>query len=273
MDNKDLTIRERIGSIVARIEAAPLRAAISDVFTELLDLLEYLDLLEDCALCEQTLPKAHLVLRFVCEKARGLNANIVTKVMATDGLGEQFCTLLDSTTFAIGHEVKRIAELPVPAAALPAEARRPELTRARGLLRNCFQQSIISLALEFDPSVTGAQLFEDFKLRLEQSTVLLQALELLKEQVTLAQGADDLNSYFALIEGLKMFGKGYMQFLMYRDWEQFDTLSREIVETRTEVDLRPRLHQLGLYLETLIGHVGMRSVLNGQAHQLTGVNF
>ena len=273
MDKKDPTIRERIDSIVAQIEAATVRTAISDVFSELLELLEYLDLLEDCAHSEHTLPKAHLVLRFICEKASNLNTNLVVKVASAGGEGEQLFDLIDGTAFAISHEIKRISERPVPITALPSEAKRPELTRASGLLRNCFQQSIISLALQFDPSVTGAQLFEDFKLRLEQSTVLLQALELLKEQVALAESAGDLDSYFALIEGLKMFRQGYMQFLMYRDWEQFDTLSKEIVETRTEFDLQPRLHQLALYLETLIGHVGMRSVLNSQVHQLTGVNL
>ena len=139
--------------------------------------------------------------------------------------------------------------------------------RAYGLLHNCFQQCVVSTARGIQPSITGAELFDDFTLLREQSIVLVEALRVLIQQTEGAESSRTLDSYFGLSEGLKMFKQGYMHYLIYRDWAEFDASSDKILEARTEFELWPLLGQFTTYLETLMGHVQMREVLQNNPLQ------
>ena len=262
---------EKIAGILERIEPASLRAVMSDVFKKLSDSLDYLDLMESCLRSDETLPKSHLVIRLVEEKAESLIFLIETQAKSDGGVTRDIYDLLDGTSFAIRHELKRVSELPLSYDAARISECRAQLARANGLLRNCFQQSVISLAVAFDSSITGSELFGDLKLKHEQSILLLEALKILGDQVGMAEQDRSLDSYFALTEGLKLFEQGYMSYLMYRDWAEFELLSGRVAASRTEAELWPLLHQFGRYIETLTCHVEMRAVLNNQPHTQTEV--
>ncbi|HYE64953.1 MAG TPA: hypothetical protein VD966_05190, partial [Pyrinomonadaceae bacterium] len=55
---------------------------------------------------------------------------------------------------------------------------------------------------------------------------------------------------------------GSMHYLMYRDWEEFERFVVEVMDTRSAGELAPVLHRFARYLETLLGQVRMRAVLN-----------
>ncbi len=260
-------INKRLDVLIEGIDSTSLRDAMSDLFAQLVELLDYLSLLETSLNSDEMLSKSHLIFKLLSEKGFALVDFIETKAKFADGITDSLYALLDSTSFAIHHELERTSNLPVSLTDQTIDKLRSDVARAHGLLLNCFQQSVISLAVEFDPSITGQQLFNDFKLKLDQSVVLLEALTILTDQVDRAEKVRDLDSYFALIEGLKMFGQGYIQYLMYRDWAEFETMSKKIANARTEYELWPLLHQFARYLETLVGHVRMRSVLQRQPHE------
>lgn len=266
MDTNAPDLHRRLTEVIALVEPAPLSNAISEVFNRLIGLLDYTDLLEACLSSDQTLLKSHLLFKVIQERAVNLIAFIETKAKRVEGALPDHQALFESTIFAIHHELKRVQILTAARQKQSVEQLRTEFTRAQGLLLNCFQQSTISLALAFDPSISGAHLFADFKLKLDQSVMLHEALTILIEQVSRTETERNLDSYFALIEGLKMFGQGYIQYLMYRDWAEFERLSETIINVRAECELWPQLTQFGRYLETLLGHVKMRSVL--QNYQL-----
>ncbi|HYO91076.1 MAG TPA: hypothetical protein VEQ40_05540, partial [Pyrinomonadaceae bacterium] len=180
--------------------------------------------------------------------------------------------LYDSTIFAFNHELKRVRTLTILNSEQPIEQMRTEFARAHGLLRNCTQQTIISIAVNFEPSITGAQLFDDFKLKLEQSVVLCEALSILNERVTRAESLRDMDSYFALIEGLSMF-ESFMHYLMFRDWAEVQRFIEDISAARTEYQLWPLLKQFLAYLDTLHSHVMMRSVLHNHPLQQSTVRL
>lgn len=257
-------IEQRLKEVLALIEPLPLREAVAGIFKRLTVLVEYSDLLEICLSSEQALLKSPLLFSLLQEKSLDLIAYMRTRAKQAEGATEAFGNLLESTVFAISHEIKRAGSLTAPETERPAEQLRTEYTRAHGLLLNCFQQSIISIALAFDSSISGTQLFADFKLKLDQSLVLYQALSILIEQTNLAERERNLDSYFAMIEGLKMFGQGYIHYLMYRDWAEFERLTEKIRAARTEYELWPQVKQFARYLETLLCHVRMRSVLQNQ---------
>jgi hypothetical protein len=265
MENRTSTLRDRLNAIVLKIEPSSLGAVISDVFDQLIGLLDHLDLLKTCVGSDEAILKSHLILNFVAEKAHRMATYVETDVRSEKAIAEAIRRVIDGTILAIDHEIKRALLLSIPRNDPKIEDLRAELTRAEGLLRNCFQQSVISVALEFDSSINGAQLFDDLKLRSDQSSSLLEALEVLSEQVNLAQVVRSLNAYFSLIDGLKIFEAGFMPFLMYRDWAQFEKFVQEINAVRTEFEFFWLLGQFAPYIDTLIGQVKMRSVLRDRS--------
>ena len=253
-------IRVRLNSIIETIEADHLKELISNIFSRLSELLDYLDFLEGCLRSDELLPKSHLIVKFLNEKAEALVFYIESSAELNDTVTDGLRTLLDSTNFAIRHEVGRIFETSSPDIKLHSDDLKTELTRAHGILRNCFQQSVISIALVFDSTITSMELFDDFRLKREQSTILLQALTILNDQTIETDKARNLDSYFALIENLKMFRQGYMSYLNYSDWAEFESFGDKITQARTEFDLAAIINQFACYLDALIGHVRLRAV-------------
>jgi hypothetical protein len=147
--------------------------------------------------------------------------------------------------------------------AAPAPSTRAELTRAYGLLHNCFQQSIITLAQTFNPKLDGAILFDDYKIKVEQSIELDRELASLLQQVRRAEKEAGVLLKLSLINRVKMFRDHTMHYLMYKDWEVFEGFVAEIVKTYDAMEnLAPVMHKFGSYLETLLQHVRMRAVLS-----------
>ncbi len=266
MNDNSTELRARLDPVLEKIKPASVRAVMSEVFESLADLLECVDLLEVCVKSDDTLLKVNHVFRFINRQSQTLIGYIETSGKSAPGITEELCDLLDGTIFAIQHELQRSAVVSNPADNEPVDDTRSKFMRAYGLLRNCFQQCVLSLATAIEPSVRGPQIFKDFTLLREQSLVLVEALTVLTQQANHAEEERDLDSYFSLTEGLKVFRQGYMQYLLYRDWAQFDAFSDKIFQLRTESELWPIVEQFARYLETLLGHVKMREVL--QNHML-----
>ncbi len=270
MKEKTPTLHGRLNEVLARIEPTSLQESVSELFGKLIELLEYLNLLETCLKSDETLLQSHVIFKSLQEKARGLIYSIENKAKRAEGVTPTLDALYDSTIFAFQHELKRVRSLTVLNSEQPLAETRTEFARAHGLLRNCTQQTIISISANFDPSVTGDHLFDDFKLKLEQSVVLCEALAILIERVNRAESLRDLDSYFALIEGMAMFDS-FMYYLMFRDWAEVQKFIEGITAARTEFQLWPLLKQFAAYLDTLQCHVRMRSVLHNHPLQQSTV--
>lgn len=260
MRDKAPNIHHRLNKVLAQIEPASLAESVSEVFSKLIELLDYLDLLESCLNTDETLLNSHVIFKSLHEKSKDLMFYIENKAKRTEGVSTTLCGLYDSTTFAFHHELKRVRNFTIANSEQSIDQMRTEFTRAHGLLRNCTQQTIISISIIFDSSVTGDQLFDDFKLKLEQSVVLCEALTVLIERVSRAEGLRDLDSYFALIEGMMMF-ESFMHYLLFRDLSEIRRFMEEITAAKSEAELWPLLKQFATYLDTLHCHVRMRSVL------------
>lgn len=259
-------IHHRLNEVLAKIEPTSLQESVSDLFSRLIDLLDLLNLLESCLNLDETLVNSPIIFKALHEKSRELISNIENQAKQADGVNAALDALYDSTLFAFQHELKRVRNLIVLNPEHSIEQMRTEFARAHGLLRNCTQQTIISISVVFDATLTGDQLFDDFKLKLEQSVVLCEALTILIERVNRAASLRDLDSYFALTEGMTMF-ESFMPYLMFRDWSEVQRFMGEITTARTEFQLWPQLKQFAAYLDTLQCHVRMRSVLHNHPLQ------
>lgn len=233
------------------------------IFTSLARMLQRLRFIEVVLRRDQPLKFLLPVFTLLHEEARALLEFIETRAMKTEGLNEAVFDTLDGTNYAVSMELRKVFahELVGLSTMRQPTAIYAKVENAYGLLRDCFQQSTVALAQLFNPSLEGAQLFDTFQTKLQQSLALRRDLWTLLLLVRRAEKERDQRPVAPLLERLAEFREGSLRYLMYKDWEACERFMEEVGAARGAVELAPVLHRFGAYLETLHGQVNMRAVL------------
>ncbi len=254
-------LQARITFLIESMSDVVLKLSASRVMNNLVFLLDYLAIISDARpKGPEALNEVLSILDIVREEADSLVAYIEGHALKLRGSEGTLGGTFDCTAYAIKHEVRRIFDgelAQVQFQQLDHEAC-AALFHARGVLTNCFQQCLITAARVFDNTLTGADLFEDWQARRDNSLILYRDLGSLIEEVKVAKQGSLAN----IAEALTTFREGSMQYLMYKDWQQFETFADGIIlliETGESAD--EQLHLLCCYLETLFAHVKSRAVL------------
>ena len=233
------------------------------ILNQLLWSLEQLRLIETLirqdAPLKQTLP----IFTLVHEETRRLIEFVENRAVRTVELDSVVFDALDCTGYALGVELSRVfgRELTGLLSLRQSPAIYTKVENAHGLLRDSFQQTLIALIQVFDPTFDGAQLFQSFHSRLEQSLSLRRDLWMLLQLVLQAEKDRDRRPLAPLLERLETFRERSLRFLMYKDWESFERFVAEVLAARGAVELTPVLHRFGTYLEALFGQINMRNIL------------
>jgi hypothetical protein len=171
--------------------------------------------------------------------------------------------LFDGAGYAVGMELNKVfcRELAGLAASRRPATIYTRVENAHGLLRDCFQQTILTLALAFDPAFDGSALFDTIILKLQQSLRLREEIWALSELVRRAERDCDRKPLAPLVARLRAFEEGAMRYLMYKDWESFERFVAEITAARGAGELAPVLHRFATYLDALFNQISMRAVL------------
>jgi hypothetical protein len=256
-----------IAKIVARVEPAPLRELVGSTFARLLRVLDTLGVIEKAL----TRPQAVRVA-FLFEDVRAQTASLlshITETVSGDAqLDRDLRDVLDGMRFVIGHELAKVfrQEFAGINADAGAAYSRADLSRAWGLLHNCLQQTAITLAQAFSPGVTGPQLFEDYRAKVENSFTLYRELNSLRQKVRAAERSNGILLKHSLVRHMEYFREETMHFLMYKDWGEFGRYVDDVKRAFEEMEeFEHVLHEFSQYLSTLIHHVGMREVLRNEA--------
>jgi hypothetical protein len=254
--------------IASRIEHAPLRALVGSTFARLLRVLDTLGVIEK-ALSRPQAVKVGRPFEDVRAQSASLLAHVTAAVSGDAGLDPRVRETLDGVRFVVGHELAKVfrQEFPGINGDRP-EYSRADLSRAWGLLHNCLQQTAISLAQSFAPGITGEQLFEDYRCKVENSFTLYGELQGLLHRVRAAENSNGILLKHALVRHLEHFRDETMHFLMYKDWAEFGRYVDKVKRAFEEMeDFDAVLHEFSQYLGTLIHHVGMREVLRSGSPQ------
>ncbi|HEV2915474.1 MAG TPA: hypothetical protein VGX92_19495 [Pyrinomonadaceae bacterium] len=257
------TLQARINTLLEEIDEQMLRALMLRIFSDLTRLLDYLRMSETALERERNALENLAFFTLVHEEALALREFIEERSLTSDCIDEYLSDALDGISFAVTHELRRVYEQELAGLTATESDRmiRGRIGHARGLLANCFQQSVVILAQAFDPTLTGTQLFNDLPARVEQSIMLRRDLWTLVNRARRAEAVGDLESIISFIEYLETFRHGSMRFLMYRDWQVYERFVDEVMTTRSVTELVPVLNSFACYLETLFGQVRMRAVL------------
>lgn len=253
------------GDTPAEIVPLDLHEELHGLFKEFRHLLRYLKLIEGNIMQEGGLHKTVLIFRLIYERSLFLIDRMNTLAAQVGSDHAPLRDAIDATGFALKHEIRRVYEVEAAGLSKAGNTRfsGSELIRAYRLLQNCFQQSAIALTQVLNPRLNGETLFEDYKVKREQSLVLYRELMLLLQKVCGIEKEAGVLQMLNVITSLKRFRQEIMHFLMYKDWEEFENFVDEIEKTYDdERNLAPVLHRFALYLETLLKHVSMRAVLN-----------
>jgi hypothetical protein len=239
------------------------RADMMVIFTHLARMLQRLRFIETALRRDQPLKFLLPVFTLLKEEGQSLLEFIETRAMRTEGLDEAVFDTLDGTNYAVSMELRKVFSHELVGL---SELRQPtvvyaKVENAHGLLRDCFQQSAVVLAQLFDPTLEGAQLFDTFQTKLQQSLALRRDLWTLLLLVRRAEKERDQRPVAPLLERLRVFREGSLRYLMYKDWEACERFMEEVAAARGAIELSPVLHRFGAYLETLHGQVNMRAVL------------
>jgi hypothetical protein len=251
-------------SILESIKHDPTREFVRGVFEDLRRLLGYLDGVREAVARGGAGDQAHFIFEAVrCEAlatAGGLDY-FCACLAEPDALSEE----LERTSFAVHHELRAVFERLLPSAQSSAEAaeRRALLAEAHDLLRNCFEQSTVTLARTFRADVDAADLFEDIRAKRDNSLRLYEDLDALLRSARCAEWHEGAEALVNFSERLELFRAQSMRHLMLNDVETcqgfIDGLTLPLLSNRRS--FRLYLHRFTCYLEILLKHVSMRSVL------------
>ncbi|HST50842.1 MAG TPA: hypothetical protein VLJ61_02440 [Pyrinomonadaceae bacterium] len=254
-------MQPQLYEIVAGIEHREVSQLLGGVFSDLNRLLGYLDGIGATVQLGEPSSEALFLLDVI--RSEGL---------ATVGGVEYQCGLLEMprdlseelerVCFALRYELRTVFERILPAGAGQPDAC-SRLKDAHDLLRNCFQQSTISLARVFEPRLDGAQLFNDIRVKRDTSLRLYEDLGALLRSARHALWGSDPSSLWLFVERLEDFSEGTMQYLMQKDRDACAGFIEDFKTAQRFGGARSFLHRFSCYLEILLNHVGMRSVLAG----------
>ncbi|HEX8283275.1 MAG TPA: hypothetical protein VF588_07965 [Pyrinomonadaceae bacterium] len=259
-------MQPQLRDIVDGIRAEGTREFVRGVFEDLGRLLGYLDGLRPVIAAGGAHEDAHFIFEVVrCEAlaaAGGLDYFCACLAAPTE-LSEE----LERTSFAVRHELRAVFERLLPSAREASDAAevRSRLADAHDLLRNCFEQSTVSLARAFRPGVDAAELFEDIRAKRENSVRLYEDLAALLRSVRHAEWHDAAEALVNFSERLELFRAESMCHLMQKDRETCQGFIDGLVALRDRRAFRLYLHRFSCYLEILLKHVGQRSVLSDPA--------
>jgi hypothetical protein len=256
-------LQERLVALAHGLTPDDLGEDLLEIFQTFSRLLAHLRFVELSLRGDAQLKRLLPVFTLVHEETRALLGFIEGRALLVEGVARGASEILDGTAYAVRMEMRKAFEHELTG--LCSVRQPPQLfakvENAAGLLRDCYQQSVVALAQSFDPSLDGAALFDSFRTKLEQSLELRRELWGLVRLVRGVSAAGENPPARQVLEAMSAFGEGGQRYLMYKDWEALERFTEEIDAARSAGELSRTLHRFEAYLETLFGQVNMRAVL------------
>jgi hypothetical protein len=276
IDKKFKPIHDRISNpaiaaLIRRIPDGAERRTAAKVFLELFRLLRYLEYADPQNNDDDSLKNTILVFALITSELRLLLAWLDRRVIAGKPPVGPVLELYDSFVYCLPLELKKVinTELMDISVARQADSIRARIENSHGILKDCFQQSVVQLAQVFDTDVLGRDIFPDFTAKLEQSVELRDGLAGLIRAVREFQVRRDQPTAVRMKEEISRFYDTSMKYLMYRDWPGFELFFIEILKCGSLTALQQIAHRFETFLMTLYREVQKRSILQpgGSADQ------
>jgi hypothetical protein len=268
IDRKFKPIHDRITNpairqVIANIEQASERRHAAKVFLEFFRLLHYLEYTDPDRIGEEDLRRTVLIFSLITSESRLLMTFVEKRALRGLLPESALYQLYDSFVYCVPLELKKVlnTELLDISVARQADSVRSRVENSHGILKDCFQQSVVQLAQTFDPTVSGADIFPDFTAKREQSVMLRQGLITLIKSLREFGSRRDEASALRMKDEISTFYDHNIKYLMYRDWSGFELFFIEILKCGSLPALQQIAHRFDTFLMTLLREVQKRSIL------------
>jgi hypothetical protein len=134
-----------------------------------------------------------------------------------------------------------------------------KVENCHGLLRNCYQNCVITLVHAFDPSVEGNAIFPSMAEGVPQEQMLRLDLWRLRQDLRNEMEASSGPDLTRVLDRVGQFSETSLRYLMYQDWGEFEILSESLITAANERDVRVKLLKFIGYLDKLMQDVSKRS--------------
>ncbi len=270
IDKKFKPVHDRIrnsaiGELIREIPDATERRQAAKIFLELFRLLHYLEFTDPDRLSEDSLRDTLLPFALITSETRLLLSYIDRRVLKGRNPEEPLSQVFDSFVYCVPLELKKVVntELSDISVTRQAENVRTRVENSHGILKDCYQQSVVQLAQAFVPEIDGARIFPDFMAKREQSVRLRDGLAKVTRSVQEFQKVKDEPSAEQMKRQISDFYDHHIKYLMYRDWSGFELFYIEILKCTSLSGLTQIAHRFETFLVTLLREVQKRSILGG----------
>lgn len=267
IDKKFKPIHDRITrpAVTATIRRAlpQERKHAARVLLELFRLLRYLEYAQAGRSGAPDLKKVMLIFGLIESEVRLLLDFLEATVLPKMESEQLLYQLYDSFVYCVPLELKKVVNLELlgSSSRRQIESLRVHVENSHGILRDCFQQSVVQLAQVFNPEIEGRDVFDDFVERQERSVELRQGLGELLEALAVFQTEPSEAAVETLRTEVSRFYDNHMRYLMYRDWADFERFFIELLKTHEARELVSFAHRFETFLTTLNREVQKRAVL------------
>src|SRR5215471_1434877 len=262
IDKKFKPVHDRMGNravraLIRNIPDPVERRQAAKVFLELFRLLHYLEYTDPQRLGEEQLRETILPFALVVSETRLLLSYIERRVMKGKDPNLPLYQVYDSFVYCVPLELKKVVntELTDISVTRQAENVRTRVENSHGILKDCYQQSIVQLAQIFDPEIDGARIFPDFSARRDQSVALREGLVKVVHALNEFQEQKDPASANRMKDCISEFYDYNIKYLMYRDWSGFELFYIEILKCGSLQGLQQIAHRFETFLVTLLREV------------------
>jgi hypothetical protein len=173
--------------------------------------------------------------------------------------------IYDSLVYCLPLELKKVinTELLDISVSRQSDNIRARVENSHGILKDCFQQSIVQLAQAFDGELHGENIFSDFTAKLDQSVRLRDGLARLIGALRAFASQKDEPAASRMKDEISRFYDESMKYLMYRDWTGFEIFFIETLKCSSLTALLQIAHRFETFLTTLFREVSKRGILQG----------
>ncbi|HYY97795.1 MAG TPA: hypothetical protein VE642_04345 [Pyrinomonadaceae bacterium] len=272
-ETEEAPLQESLQSLARALASDELSDDVAAIFAGFTRLLALLDFVGKQLARDGQLKRLLPVFTLIQADTRALLDFIEGRALKVEGVERGAREILDGTAYAVRMELRKAFEHEL--VGFCSTRQPPQLfarvENAAGLLRDCYQQSVVALAQSFEPTLEGARLFHSFETKLEQSLALREDLWRLIRAVRRPAPGEEPPTQAAVVERLDAFRERSQRHLMYKDWEPLERFEEEVESARSPAQLEQTLHRFEAFLETLFGQVNMRVVLAAHPFDSTSV--
>lgn len=256
-----------LSGLLHNIEDGKIRRDVALSLLWLFRLLKYLQLVYRDLLADRPLRQSLVVFSLLHAEMNQLSAFLKAHFYRGRDAGYSLRNAAELIVYSLKMESGRTLERELIFASRETDpaALYAKIENSHGMLRNCYQSCVVTVAQAFDKNFDGRAVFPSMLESMQKAQKLHRDLWDLRQylrDILQNRSAMDTNS---VVERIAAFCEASLRYLMYRDWGEFERLSDALVAATNPMEVRALLRKFTTFLETLLAEVSKRSVLKESA--------